>query len=122
MGVIFMDQVAGEEKPIDYVLAISPAGAVHQVEILEHREPPGSDLRGAKWRGQFKGKTAKDRLRVGEDVENIPDAPVACRNLTGGIRRVLVTFDLVVRPALPAVPDPGPRRVPFATPRGSGAR
>ena len=100
LGVVVLDQVFGKHDVIEYAVAVSPEGKVLQVEILEYREHYGGEIRSAKWREQFKGKTAASRLKLNDDIYNISGATISCRNVTDGVRRVLSTFELVVRPQL----------------------
>jgi Na+-translocating ferredoxin:NAD+ oxidoreductase subunit G len=101
-GVLFLDHVIGKHEFIDYVVAFTPAGAVQQIEILEYRESHGGQIRGAKWRAQFRGKTSSAPLKLNKDVYNISGATMSCRHVTEGVRRVIATFELVLRPELPA--------------------
>ncbi len=113
LGVLVADHVLGKHEIIDYAIALAPDGTVLQIEILEYRESHGYEIRGDKWRDQFKGKTTKDKLRLNGDIYNISGATISCRSVTDGIKRVLATFELVLRPALPAarVPDqPAPAK------------
>src|SRR5262245_56980565 len=57
LGLLVLDHVFGKHEVIEYAVAVSPEGAVLQVEILEYREHYGGEIRNTKWRGQFKGKT-----------------------------------------------------------------
>jgi|SRR5436190_3363114 len=100
LGVLMLDHVLGKHEVIEYAVAVSPEGAVLQVEILEYREHYGGEIRNAKWREQFKGKTGASKLKLNEDIYNISGATISCRNVTDGVRRVLATFELVVRPRL----------------------
>ena len=102
IGVLMVDQVVGKHELIDYAVAISPQGKVLQVEILEYREHYGGEIRNPKWRDQFKGKSATSKMKLNEDIYNISGATISCRNVTDGVRRVLATFELVVRPQLVA--------------------
>jgi Na+-translocating ferredoxin:NAD+ oxidoreductase RnfG subunit len=105
-GVLFFDQVIGKHELIDYVVALSPDGKVRHVEILEYREHYGGKVRDGEWRAQFQGKSGNDPLKLNGDIYNITGATLSCRHVTEGIRRVLATFDLVVRPRLPDHPRP----------------
>ncbi|MSU40431.1 MAG: FMN-binding protein [Pedosphaera sp.] len=117
MGVLALDRVRGKHEQIDYAVAIGLDGHVRQVEILEYRESYGHEVRSTKWRAQFAGKTAADKLRFNDDIYNISGATISCRNVTEGVKRVLASYDLVVRPrvavGLPAV-------LPNGTPSAGG--
>ena len=115
LGVLVVDHVLGKHEIIDYAVAISPGGKVLQIELLEYRESHGYEIRGARWRDQFKGRTADSRLKLNDDIFNISGATISCRHVTEGIKRVLATHDLVVRPRLSAVhklPDASPSSEP----------
>jgi len=99
-GLFMLDHVFGKHEVIEYAVAVSPEGKLLQVEILEYREHYGSEIRNAKWREQFKGKTGTSKLRLNDDIYNISGATISCRNVTDGVRRVLATFELVVWPRL----------------------
>ena len=99
-GMLIVDQVIGKHDFIDYAVAIATNGAVLQVEILEYREQYGGQVRQPKWREQFKGKTARDPLKAGGNIYNISGATLSCRHVTDGVKRLLATFELVVRPRL----------------------
>ena len=99
LGLLVVDHVLGKHEAIEYAVAVSPGGAVLQVEILEYREHYGGEIRNAKWREQFKGKSAGSKLRLNDDIYNISGATISCRNVTDGVRRVLAMVE-VVRPHL----------------------
>jgi Na+-translocating ferredoxin:NAD+ oxidoreductase RnfG subunit len=100
LGVLVLDRVFGKHDLIDYAVALSPEGKVLQVEILEYREHYGGEIRAPKWREQFKGKSATSKLKLNDDIYNISGATISCRNVTDGVRRVLATFELVLRAGL----------------------
>lgn len=100
LGVLIIDHVLGKHELIDYAVAVSPVGKVMQIEVLEYRESYGHEIRSAKWREQFKGKSAAARFKLNDDVYNISGATISCRHVTEGAKRVLATYELVVRPEL----------------------
>jgi Na+-translocating ferredoxin:NAD+ oxidoreductase RnfG subunit len=105
VGVLVLDQALGKHEMIDYAVAINPDGRVLQVEVLEYRESQGREVRSAKWRGQFKDKSADSALRLNQDIYNISGATISCRSVTEGVRRVLATFEVAIKPRL-AQPSP----------------
>ena len=112
LGVLILDHVLGKHEVIDYAVALDAAGAVRCVEVLEYRESHGSEIRGEKWRAQFHGKNARSPLRIGDDIFNVSGATVSCRAVTDGIKRVLATDELLIRPRLKAPPDDTPKPTP----------
>lgn len=100
VGLLVVDHVLGKHEIIDYAVAVEPDGRVHQIDILEFRESHGFEVRSPKWREQFKGKTAGSKFRLNDDIYNLSGATISCRQITEGVRRVLASYDLVLRSRL----------------------
>lgn len=96
-GWFFLDQVLGKHDYITWALALDADGAVRGLEILEYRETYGSEIRNAKWRAQFTGKTHGAALKLGADVKNLSGATLSSRHITDGVKRLLATYALVFR-------------------------
>jgi Na+-translocating ferredoxin:NAD+ oxidoreductase RnfG subunit len=101
LGRVLLDEVTGKHDLITYVVAVSPEGRVIGIEILDYRENYGGQIREAAWRAQFRGKTARDALKVDADITNISGATLSCSHVADGVRRLLATNELVLnlRPA-----------------------
>jgi Na+-translocating ferredoxin:NAD+ oxidoreductase RnfG subunit len=96
-GWLLVDNVVGKHEFITYATAIAPSGEVLGVEILSYRETHGGEVRETAWRENFVGKSLSDPLRLGRDVPNISGATLSCRNVTDGVRRLLVIWDLLLK-------------------------
>ncbi len=96
-GWFILDRVVGKHEFITYAVALSPDGAVKRVEILEYRETYGGEIRNAGWRQQFVGKRFGASLTLGKDIKNISGATLSSRHITDGVRRLLATWQLVLR-------------------------
>jgi Na+-translocating ferredoxin:NAD+ oxidoreductase RnfG subunit len=94
LGFVFIDDVIGKHEFITYATAISPDGHVLGVEIMSYRETHGGEIRDAKWRAQFRNKTLADPFKLEKDVSNISGATLSCRNVTDGVKRLLVLHKL----------------------------
>lgn len=92
-----VDQVLGKHEFITYAVALSARGEVTGVEILDYRETYGGEVRNPRWRAQFSGKTAAAPLKLDVDIANITGATLSCRHVTDGVRRLLVTHELVLK-------------------------
>ncbi len=95
-GWFLVDEAVGKHEFIPFALAIDNKGAVKSVEILEYREAYGSQIRDSKWRGQFAGKHAGDKLLLGKDIQNISGATLSCRHITDAVKRLLSTYEVVL--------------------------
>jgi hypothetical protein len=91
-GFLVFDRVVGKHLFIDYVVALSPAGAVQRVEILEYRESYGGEIRSPSWLAQFVGKTSGSALKLNGDIRNISGATLSSTHITEGVKRVLATY------------------------------
>ena len=67
------------------------------VEILEYLESYGYQIRDPAWRHQFAGKTARDPLKLDQDIRNISGATLSCRHLTDGIKRLLGFYESALK-------------------------
>jgi len=97
LGWMLVDDVIGKHEFITYAAALSTAGEVLGLEILSYRETHGGEIRESEWRANFTGRTVADPLRLGRDVPNISGATLSCRNVTDGVRRLLVIWDLMLK-------------------------
>src|SRR6266851_5400860 len=92
VGFFIFDRVVGKHLYIDYAVALTPAGAVHSVEILQYRESYGGEIRSASWLAQFVGKTSGSALKINGDIRNIAGATLSSTHVTEGVKRVLSAY------------------------------
>ncbi|HEY3012834.1 MAG TPA: FMN-binding protein, partial [Gemmatimonadales bacterium] len=81
--------VKGKDQPITYLVAIDPANALKDVDVLVYREPYGGEVAYEPWRKQFRGKTTTAPLVVGKDIKNISGATISSHSVTLGVRKTL---------------------------------
>lgn len=92
-GWAIITEEIGKFKPITFIVKVSPEGKVEKVEVLVYREPVGVEVRKQRFARQFKGKTAKDRLRINRDILNITGATMSVQAMTAGVKKALVILD-----------------------------
>lgn len=95
-SALVVDRVLGKHENITYAVVLDPAGAVRAVEVLEYRETYGGEIRGERWRGQFRGKSAAAQVQLGKDIKNVSGATLSCRHVTDGVRRVLALREVAL--------------------------
>jgi Na+-translocating ferredoxin:NAD+ oxidoreductase RnfG subunit len=95
-GWFIADEVVGKHDYIPFALALDQNGAVKDLEILEYREAYGDQVRQTAWRAQFTGKRQGATLKLMGDIVNISGATLSCRHLTDGVKRLLVTYAVVL--------------------------
>jgi Na+-translocating ferredoxin:NAD+ oxidoreductase RnfG subunit len=98
VGWFLVDEVVGKHEFITYATALSADGKVLGVEIMSYRETHGGEIREAKWRALFKGKTLADQFRLNRDIPNISGATLSCRNITDGVKRLLALQKVALTP------------------------
>ncbi|HJS85418.1 MAG TPA: FMN-binding protein [Acetobacteraceae bacterium] len=96
-GFLIVDQVLGKHDYITYAVALTASGAVRGLEIMEYRESYGYEIRDAAWRRQFVGKTSAAPLKLDGDISNISGATLSSRHVTEGVKRLLATYNAVLR-------------------------
>lgn len=99
VGWVLFDHVIGKYELIDYAVGFAPSGAIAGVEIVAYRESHGAEIRNARWRGQFVGRSRPESMRFDEDIRNISGATLSSRHVTEGVQRLsaLVLQQLVER-------------------------
>jgi len=95
-GYMIEDQERGQHEPIDFATFTDAHGAVTRVEILAYREAYGDGVREARFRDQFRGRTAESGFRVGEDVDVIGGASISSRSVTMGVERATALVSALV--------------------------
>jgi Na+-translocating ferredoxin:NAD+ oxidoreductase RnfG subunit len=96
-GWFIVDEVVGKHEMITYAVGISPNGSILGIEILEYVESYGYEVAEAQWRKQFIGKSAKDPIKLNQDIQNIGGATLSCKHITDGVKRVSVLYDLTLK-------------------------
>ncbi len=92
-----VDEVLGKHEFITYAVALTTEGAVRQIEIMDYRESYGEEVRNGTWLAQFTGKTSTAPLKLDRDIKNISGATLSSRHITDGVKRLLITHELVLK-------------------------
>ena len=95
-GWFILDRVLGKHELITYALALAADGTIRGIEILEYRETYGGEIRNPNWRRQFVGKRPGSAVRLDQDIKNISGATLSSRHVTDGVRRLLVTYQMLL--------------------------
>ena len=96
-GWFIVDEVVGKHEFITYAVGLNADGAVKQIEVMDYRETYGGQVRDEKWRAQFIGKKFGAKLKLDADIENISGATLSSRHIADGVRRLLATYELVLK-------------------------
>jgi Na+-translocating ferredoxin:NAD+ oxidoreductase RnfG subunit len=88
-GTIFVFDVLGQNSPITFGVGITPAGLIRGVEVVAYREPRGEEIRNPRFLRQLEGKSVKDKLALGVDVDAVTGATISSRSATFAARKAL---------------------------------
>lgn len=94
-GWALIQNTIGKHKPMTYMVGINPEGEASNVEVLIYRESRGSEVRKKRFNYQFEGKKLHDPIRINRDIINISGATMSVRSMSAGVKRALVTVDLL---------------------------
>ena len=92
-GYAIIDEEQGLHQPITFATRLSPRGVIERLEIMVYREPRGDEVRDARFRHQFEGKTAQDPMRVSRDIDAVSGATVSSASMAVGARRAAVLVE-----------------------------
>ncbi|WP_395849016.1 FMN-binding protein [Cystobacter fuscus] len=98
-GYALIDEELGQHEQITFAVKLSPTGTVERHEVMVYREAYGQEISDARFRRQFQGKTVKDPVRAGTDIDVVTGATISSRSMAVGVRRALILLDeLVLKP------------------------
>lgn len=98
-GWFVVDQVEAVGTTDTYALALDDNGVVTGLEILSCM-PHYNRVRESAWRAQFTGKKYGDLVRK-DEIAFVSGATRSSEAITAGVRKVLITFNMLVQQ-----PDP----------------
>ncbi len=82
-----------------FMVVIDRNGQVQRIEMLAFHEP-FDYLPPPRWLALFRGKLLSDKLWPQQEIHNITGATLTARAVTLGVRRILATFELAIKPTL----------------------
>jgi len=92
VGWGFLDNVRGKMNLITYLVGITPAGTVEDLDVLAYRESYGGEISYRSFRNQFRGKGPGDKIYPGRGIRNISGATISVHAVTDGVRRIVATY------------------------------
>src|SRR5205823_2791049 len=86
-GYALVDEEMGKHQPITFLVAMDGQARIKSMQVLVYRERYGGAVRLPRFTEQFKGKTGKDPLRVGRDIDAVSGATISSKALSLGARK-----------------------------------
>ncbi|MBI3621148.1 MAG: FAD:protein FMN transferase [Nitrospirae bacterium] len=98
IGTAVQVEVTGKERPITFLIAVSPERAVLGIEVLIYRESQGHEIRSGRFMKQFAGKTLAAPLKLGKDIDAISGATLSSRATTYAAKKALGLVQVITAP------------------------
>jgi Na+-translocating ferredoxin:NAD+ oxidoreductase RnfG subunit len=90
---LVMNEV-GKSEAITFMVGIGQDGKISDVVVMEFRESRGWEVKEKRFTSQFKGKKAKDPIRVNQDIMNYTGATLSSEAMARGVKRALLLNEL----------------------------
>jgi len=100
LGYALIDVHRVRTLPEAFLVVLSPEGTVQSLRVLAFHEPLDY-LPTDRWYRQFEGRSAGDRLRVGDDLHGVVGATLSTRAVADAVRRALAIQSVLVDGAVP---------------------
>jgi Na+-translocating ferredoxin:NAD+ oxidoreductase RnfG subunit len=95
LGAIVILDVIGQSLPIQFAVGVKPDGSLQDMQVMVYREPYGKEINERRFRAQFRGKTARDPLVVGKDIDAISGASISSQSAAYAVRKALAVAGIV---------------------------
>lgn len=79
----------GKIQPITFLVGIGTKGKVLEVYVLEFRDLFGSEIKRRSFLRQFHGKSLKDHIAVGRDIDAVTTATISSQSASSAVRKAL---------------------------------
>lgn len=79
----------GKIKPITFLVGIDAQGEVLEVYVIEFRDLFGSEIKRRSFLRQFGGKSLKDDVAIGRDIDAVTQATISSRAAASAVRKAL---------------------------------
>lgn len=96
VGYAILDTHIVRTLPETFLVVIDPQGRVAATHVLAFYEPL-EYLPGARWLAQFEGRRLDDETQVGRGIAAITGSTLTSRAVTGGVRRALAIFEVLLK-------------------------
>jgi FAD:protein FMN transferase len=82
----------GKHGPITFIITIAADGTINNIEVLESKEIKGAKINKKRFLKQFVGKSSKDPLKLGKDIDAVAGATVSSNAAVRAARKALVLW------------------------------
>jgi len=94
-GAALVEVQPGKWGPVKYIVALDLTGKVTNLSVMSYVEQRGRPIATRRFLDQFLGKTAKNPLSVGKDVDAVSGATISSRATAFAVKKVIVLYETV---------------------------
>ncbi|MEW6009300.1 MAG: FMN-binding protein [Candidatus Omnitrophota bacterium] len=91
---VILDEM-GKIKPITFLVAIDIEGNILAVNVLEYRDMFGSEIKRRSFLRQFQGKSLKDSIVVGRDIDAVTGASISSHAAASAVKKSLTIIERI---------------------------
>lgn len=96
VGYAFIESPIVRTLPGAFLIVVSPAGTVENIEVLAFHES-SEYLPMKPWLGQFKGKQLGPGLRLHAEINGIAGSTLSSEAVTSSVRRALALWEVLLK-------------------------
>lgn len=96
LGYAFIDVHTVRTLPEAFLVVVGPGGEVRSLRVLAFYEPQ-EYLPTERWLSQFDARQLSDELQLRRGIHGIAGATLSARAVTGGVRRALAFYEVLVQ-------------------------
>ena len=98
LGYSVVTEEIGKYRPITFMVGVDTDFRVRGAAVLVYRESRGGEVRRSRFLRQYRGKSARDPIRINRDIIGISGATMSVRSLNFGIKKVLAVTEFLYGP------------------------
>lgn len=95
LGYSVVTEEIGKYRPMTFMVAMGTDFRVRGAAVLVYRESRGGEVRRSRFLRQYRGKSARDPIRINRDIIGISGATMSVRSLNFGIKKVLAVTEFL---------------------------
>ena len=93
-GVALVEVQPGKWGPVKYIIAMDLTGKVTNLSVMSYVEQRGRPISTRRFLNQFIGKTSKNPIQVGKDVDAVSGATISSRASAFAVKKVIALYEV----------------------------
>ncbi|MBL4594394.1 MAG: FMN-binding protein [Flavobacteriales bacterium] len=86
---MILSKGTGKMNFFDYMIVFKKDLSILKIRVLVYREEYGGEIGSGRWLKQFIGKSDPNKIKFGDDIQNISGATISARSLTEDVKKVM---------------------------------